>query len=112
MWDKLKHDRFQELRSLESEGRLTVDEIAELASLTTELEAIEASYLGSATEKLGQENEELRTQNSALTDIVARRQRLIERLRAVLQESALENQNIEAELSKILAASTDRIATH
>lgn len=103
MWDEQKRQRFQELNQ---DGReLTAAEQVELAQLEREIEALEANYLGPATERLRVECEVIEAQNRALEAIAARKEALANRLHKVLQEAKAERLAIDGELTALLAGS-------
>lgn len=77
--------RFQELRTLASEQKMTDAERSELATLTSKREAEEANYLRPATQLLEQRNQALAQQNQALRELVSREKRLNRYLKRVLQ---------------------------
>jgi hypothetical protein len=102
MWDKDTSDRFQQLRRKEQVGDLTDDEQQELSDLTDRLEAMEAAYLGPATERLRHDRERLEAQNSGLAAIVHRKEELVRRLQIAVEEARSEQQAIDDELARIL----------
>lgn len=80
MWNKHTSDRFQQLRRQEQDGHLTDDEQRELSDLVSRLEAMEATYLEPATERLRRERVRLEAQNAALAAIAHRKEELARRL--------------------------------
>ena len=57
MWEEVKQARYKALRAADRQGVLTEVEGIELRALTQELDALEATYLHPATERLRQERE-------------------------------------------------------
>jgi hypothetical protein len=105
MWEEKERQRFQLLRQRELEGELTEPDQAELASLTQQLQAAEATYLAPATQRLQQEREALDAQNRSLELLARRKGALVQRLRDFLTEARAERQAIEGELAAVLAGS-------
>jgi hypothetical protein len=103
MWDNQKRQRLQELR--QPDRQLNAAEQTELATLVQELEAAEAAYLKTATERLRQENERTEKQNRDLERLIQRKEALAQRLNNVLAEARVERRAIENELASVLAAS-------
>jgi hypothetical protein len=103
MWDKIKSSRFRQLRQRLRDGELLDAEQEELALLTQELEATEASYLAPATERLRQVTESIEGQNRALEVLGRRKEALALRLRNFLVEAQAERQAIESEFTAVLA---------
>lgn len=104
MWDKHTSDRFQQLRRQEQDGHLTDDERQELSDLVDRLEAMEATYLEPATERLRRERERLEAQNVALMAIAHRKEELARRLQIAVEEARSEQQAIDDELTRILGS--------
>ncbi len=103
MGEEQKRSRFQQLRRHQGTGALTAAELAELALLTQELEAAEASCLTPATERLRQERETVETQNRALEILTLRKEALVLRLRNFLVEAQAERRAIDGELAAVLS---------
>jgi hypothetical protein len=106
MWDAQKRARFQELRQRELAGALSEQEQGELSLLVQELECEEATHLNPATEQLRQERATIEAQNRALQALVARKETLVTKLRAVLEEAETERQAIDEEVARILGKHT------
>ena len=87
MWDKIKSSRFQELRRFEQEHLLFEAEEIELRGMISELEAVEATYLAPATQRISEERESLEKQNNALRELVIRKEAMAERLSNLLSEA-------------------------
>jgi hypothetical protein len=105
MQQEQKGARFEQMRQQQREHQLTDAERAELALLTRELEAAEATYLTPAAERLRQERETLETQNRTLEALANRKEALVRRLREFLSETQSERRRIEGELAAVLAGS-------
>jgi hypothetical protein len=104
MWDEHKRSRFQQLSQQEHGcGGLTEAEQVELACLTQEIEAMEASYLAPAKERIRRERESLEAQNHTLQVLTWRKEALLLRLRDFLAEAQAERRAIETELATVLA---------
>lgn len=104
MWDTQKHSRFQYLSQGQQNKLLTEAEQAELALLVQELEADEAGYLASATNRLRQQREALESQNGTLEVLARRKEALAQRLRDFLAQTQTERRVIESELAAVLAS--------
>jgi len=102
MWTDEQRTRFQTLRDREEEGRLTDDERAELTAMIAEVEAMEATTLRPATERLRAERERLEAQNRDLQGVLERKERLALRLRDVLSAAETERRQLDEELARIL----------
>lgn len=110
MRDEVKHSRFETLRQREQEGVLTEPEQAELAGLVHELEAVEAGYVGLATERLRRQREAVEARNCKLEALVLREEALVRRLGAFLAEAQDERRAIRRELAAVLDDSQGRPA--
>ncbi len=86
MWDEVKQARFNALRIAERQGALTEAEGAELLALTQELDALEASYLHPATERVRQEREALGEQNSKLEELLREQQGYLAEIRTLVAD--------------------------
>ena len=102
MWDEQRWKHFQALRQREQEGALSGSERTELTSLVEEIEGEEARHLDPATERLRHERECLAARNDALHALVARKEALAARLRAVIAEVEEERQAINHDLAQIV----------
>ena len=102
MWDESTRTRFAELRRKEDLGILGEGERTELAQLIDQLDALEGSYLTPATEQLRTDRQRLGDSNEVLSALVARKEALIQRLEAVLDEARTERAAIDAEVSRLL----------
>lgn len=104
MWDERKRARFQALRQGEDEGTLTEPERAELAALIQEIESAEIASLQASARREEAECLQLEAQNAALQALVRREERLLSRLRRVLDEAKAERHAIEEEKTRILGS--------
>ena len=89
MWDEVKQDRFNALRTAERQGVLTEAEGTELLALTQELDALEAAYIHPATERMRQEREALGEQNSKLEELLREQQDYLTEIRALVTDAPL-----------------------
>jgi hypothetical protein len=101
MWDDAKQSRFNALRRAERQGTLTTAESAELHALTQELDALEATYLHAATERLRREREGLGEQNRKLEDLLREQQAYLAEVRTVVAELAAREQRWRARYTEI-----------
>ena len=86
MWTDDKQARFNALRELERQGSSTDAEKAELAALTQELDALEATYLGPATERIRRERQALEAQNQRLEELLREREDYLARVRGLVAD--------------------------
>jgi hypothetical protein len=101
MWDETTRQRFSSLRIRERQGALTTEEQTELAGLYRDIEATEAAYLGSATERRRQETEKLRAINEALRDVIQRKEAHLARMKGALAQFRAEHKALDAELEQL-----------
>lgn len=80
-----------------------MEEQAELAKLTDNLEVNEAAYLGTAIHRVESERRAIERQNTRLEALASRKEALVLRLRDFLAEARQERCAIENELSAVLA---------
>ena len=95
MWDEQMSSRMRHLQQRQQDGTLTAEEQSELTLLIRELEAAEAGYLTTATQRLHQERETLENQNRTLEGLALRKETLVRRLREFLTEARSEQRTIE-----------------
>ena len=86
MWDEEKQARFNALRAAERQSILTEAEGVELLALTQELDALEATYLHPATERLRQEREALGEQKSKLEELLREQQDYLAEIRTLVAD--------------------------
>jgi hypothetical protein len=103
MWDRKKHERFQELRQRQLAGVLSAEQQDELASMVQELEQQEAAYLSPATQRLRQEYEAMLAENQALEALVRRKEALVQHLEGVLANIRAERTAIAEEEARLLS---------
>jgi hypothetical protein len=86
MWDEVKQARFNTLRAAERQGVLTEVEGIELRALTQEMDALEATYLHPATERMRQEREALGEQKSKLEELLREQQDYLAEIRTLVAD--------------------------
>jgi hypothetical protein len=113
MWDNVKRQRYNHLRTREWEGMLTEAEQAELAAMTQELYDAEAVYLRPATERLQHDTAQLRTKlervlerNRRLEALVRRKEALLARVEAFVGEAEAEQEALQRVYQAIMAGSS------
>jgi len=101
MWNEAKQARFNTLRAAGRRGVLSEAERAELADLTRQLDALEATYLEPATERLRQEREQLESQNRQLEELLRERQAHLAEVGDVLDQLQTRDQRWRERFAEI-----------
>ena len=94
MWTTAMQTQLNALRAAERQGTLTEAERAELAALTQQLDALEASCLTPATTRVQQEREALEAQNRQLEALLHEQQIYLGDVRNLVAELQAREQQL------------------